>query len=104
MLLELNDGKQYSAHFSHQHDVYGQWLTSCVFHEGKCAVKDCAHNPDGNFRGGGLARCNPIDQFSKVKGRIVSLTRALNTFGPTLNNRSLRSEIWAAYFKISRHA
>jgi len=103
MLLETN-GTVYSLHFSHEKNGQGQWETRCVLHEGKCRVKDCAHNPDGAFRGFGLARCNPVDQFNKARGGTVSLTRALNTFTPVANHRELRKQIWSAYFKISPYA
>lgn len=109
MLLEVN-GEFYTAHFKHRIQEFYQNKkgkqvmvglrdsTKCVFHAGKCTVEHCAMQGRSEFASVEVAVCNPGDQFSKVKGRIGSLTKALKRF-----DRPLRKQIWEAYFKISPH-
>ncbi len=106
MLLEVN-GIQYTAHFKHRTEEFWRgkrWITKCIFHAGKCAIPNCADDPNKSFASIGRAVCNPVDQFSKAKGRIKSLTRALAEYVPTKGDREekrqLRAEIWSAYFEI----
>ena len=118
MLLDVN-GMQYTAHFNHrtedfwrgnpggQFNVGKRWITKCIFHSGKCAIPNCADHPNKSFASIGRAVCNPVDQFSKSKGRIKSLTKALAEYVPTKGaeegKRQLRAQIWDAYFKIVHH-
>lgn len=109
MLLDVGDRK-YAVHFSHRRDfevdasrvdsdgdsiVVAHWTTYCQVHEGICKVKGCADAEHPYF---GAAHCNPQDQFSKSAGRKISLGRALQPLP-----RSLREQIWIAYFKVSPH-
>lgn len=42
----------------------------------------------------GVALCNPMDNFDREKGRKLSLTRALKTWGLEKADRTI---IWKAY-------
>ena len=42
----------------------------------------------------GIARCNPLDNFNKEKGRKDSLTKALSQL---TTSKSLRKTFWIAY-------
>lgn len=97
MVLNV-DGRLYTAHFSHRKDTRERWLTKCVIHADRCRAKDCAALFHIGVPGVGVAVCNPVDQFSKKKGRIMSLTRALHSFP-----REVRGSVWSAYFKVSPH-
>ena len=98
MLLKIAD-EEYTIHFQHRvvEDApkRRRWTTRCFFHAGRCAVKSCLGTTDPHAIGYGVAICNPIDQFSKAKGRIHSLTKALETLP-----RDFRQEVWKAYFEV----
>lgn len=119
MLLNI-DGDHYTAHFTHRHEKYNRgdtgnfdgyrWITRCTFHSGKCTNSKCAEIKDPEItKAIGSAVCNPSDQFSKAKGRIVALTKAMKRHEHTAGNglsddgSEFRGKIWAAYFKISPH-
>lgn len=99
MLLDIGD-KKYAVHFAHRCNWHmdtvngehtAEWAAYCGIHEGACTEKGCAMNPQPYQ---GAAYCNPCDQFSKKAGRKISLGRALKPLP-----RSLRQQIWEAYFK-----
>lgn len=97
MLLDVA-GEPYTAHFSHFQDERLRWETRCVFHAGRCSERGCAARFADSALGVGVAVTNPIDQFSKSKGRILSLTRALSCVP-----RPIREQIWRAYFAVVPH-
>lgn len=99
MFLDTGD-KQFTAHFQHFRDSRQHWLTRVKIHPGRCEVKGCVGivtAPDCFYQG--IAKCNPCDQFSKKVGRRMALTRALEPLP-----RSLRAQIWEAYWKESSPA
>ena len=90
MFIQL-DGMSYTIHFKHNTDEDGVRYTYCRLHEGDC--KGGSHN---HIFSDAVAICHPTDQFSKAKGRILSLTRAIKEYNAS---RELRRLIWAEYFK-----
>ena len=89
MRLDLSESWTVTLHFNHSQDDKHRWVTSCNLHEGECKGKPCGIPPEAI----GIARCNPIDVFSKKTGRVKSLTRALIDFP-----RETRKAVWAAYW------
>lgn len=99
MQLEVN-GVIYTSHF-----VHGMRETKCILHKGECKGRECIDKYlDSEVEGVvsvGEARCNTNDQFSKAKGRILSLTRAMANQTETKSNSELRKYLWARYFSIA---
>jgi cell wall hydrolase len=100
MILEIGDQK-YAVHFAHRWDYqieetgHGRmhWSTHCALHEGICKIKGCAEIAHPYY---GAAFCHENDQFSKRVGRKLAMSRAIKPLP-----RSLRQQLWAAYFKLS---
>ena len=66
-----------------------------VFSEG-IKLTNCIINTNYNTFTG-TAYCSPRDQFNKKKGRIIALTRAINSMNLSKDERTL---IWAEYHTI----
>lgn len=69
--------------FSYVHKIWELHPTTCVWIEtGKNAFY-------------GWSKCLPGDRYSKAKGRVIAITRALEVYSVP---RETRREIWAEYW------
>lgn len=111
MILRDKSGNEYSAHFRHvcvpltltqswgRRDTVGKWSTECTFHFGRCKR---GRDADGRLMkcsalgrtDTGYANCSVKDDFRKVTGRKLALSRAM-----AYTRREIRREIWEDYFK-----
>lgn len=62
-----------------------------------CDIYDTSKPINEDFIGSGESYCNPVDQFSKKRGRKIALKRAIEHL-----SREERKVIWEAYFKRSK--
>lgn len=88
--------KMYVARFSHKSSANGRRLTECQLELDKTMAGGVK-----TLLGEGKASCSRRDQFCKKEGRILALGRAMRDCPLTAHNRTLRRQLWTAYFKLT---
>lgn len=86
MTVQADDGHIYRVKFLHEPYATPNRTTRCLIEDvgGKLLVR-------------GVAFCRPGDQFSRAKGRQLSLARALARLFPGSYGACIRAEFWFAY-------
>lgn len=83
-----HDGEQFKVVFKHGCTFGGKKFTRCII---ECDEKHVSE---------GLACCSSRDQFSKERGRKLSLARALNeAFSHKDSAKDIRKAFWEEYLK-----
>jgi hypothetical protein len=90
----------FKVYFRHYPEEWGYLSTDFViipstYYRGKtvCYIDSL----DGEALCNGYAYCSPNDTFDKVKGRKISLARALEGL-----DKATRAQVWAKYLETSR--
>ncbi len=92
MILVDDRGVQWHAHFQHFRTPR---RTTVKLHDGPCIDAPCVVPAQWIT----TARCHPVDQFVKAKGRKVALTRAMAAMGLP---KAARTALWRSYLRQTR--